>query len=57
MFKLVAPRNLGPIPAVAATAFVALAIFCLDRENRPLSTRSGCPFPIGPGSYGKSSRC
>ena len=27
MFKLVAPRNLGPIPAVAATAFVALAIF------------------------------
>ena len=27
MFKPVAPRDLGPIPAVAATAFVALAIF------------------------------
>ena len=27
MFKLIAPRNLGPIPAVAATAFVALAVF------------------------------
>ena len=27
MFKLVAPRDLGPIPAVAASAFVALAIF------------------------------
>ena len=27
MFKLVAPRDLGPIPATAATAFVALAIF------------------------------
>ncbi len=27
MFKLVAPRDLGPIPAVAVTAFVALAIF------------------------------
>ena len=27
MFKMIAPRDLGPIPAVAATAFVALAIF------------------------------
>ena len=27
MFKLVAPRDLGPIPAVAVTALVALAIF------------------------------
>ena len=27
MLKLVAPRDLGPIPAAAATAFVALAIF------------------------------
>ena len=27
MFKLIAPRNLGPIPAIAATAFLALAIF------------------------------
>ena len=27
MFKLIAPRDLGPIPAVAASAFVALAIF------------------------------
>ena len=27
MFKFIAPRDLGPIPAVAATAFLALAIF------------------------------
>ena len=27
MFKLILPRDLGPIPAVAATAFVALAVF------------------------------
>ncbi len=27
MFKLIAPRDLGPIPGVAAAAFVALAIF------------------------------
>ena len=27
MFKLIAPRDLGPIPATAAAAFVALAIF------------------------------
>ncbi len=27
MLKLIAPRDLGPIPAAAATAFVALAIF------------------------------
>ena len=27
MFKLIAPRDLTPIPAIAATAFVALAIF------------------------------
>ena len=27
MFKLIAPRDLGPIPAAAATAFLALAIF------------------------------
>ena len=27
MFKLIEPRDLKPIPAVAATAFVALAIF------------------------------
>ena len=27
MFRLVASQNLGPIPATAATAFVALAIF------------------------------
>ena len=27
MFKLVAPRDLGPIPAATATAFVVLAIF------------------------------
>ena len=27
MVKLIAPRDLGPIPAVAAAAFVALAIF------------------------------
>ncbi len=27
MFKFILPRDLGPIPAVAATAFVALAVF------------------------------
>ena len=27
MFKLIAPRDTGPIPAVAATAFLTLAIF------------------------------
>ena len=27
MFKLIAPRDLGPIPAIATAAFVALAIF------------------------------
>ena len=27
MFKMIAPRELEPIPAIAATAFVALAIF------------------------------
>ena len=27
MFKLIAPRDLGPVPAAAATAFLALAIF------------------------------
>ena len=27
MFKLIAPRDLGPVPAAAATTFLALAIF------------------------------
>ena len=33
MFKLVAPRDLTPIPAVAVTAIVALAIFTLTERT------------------------
>ena len=40
MFKLIAPRDLDPIPAVAAAAFVALAIFAWTE-------RTGVLDPVG----------
>ena len=46
MFKLVAPRNLGPIPA-AATAFVALAIFAWT-ERTVLVDPEGMSVPYWP---------
>ena len=47
MFKLVTPRNLGPIPAVAATAFVALAIFAWT-ERTVLVDPEGMSVPYWP---------
>ena len=59
MFKLIAPRDLAPIPAVAATAFVALAIFAwtertivvdpegLSRFLLALEDVANCPFADG----------
>ena len=55
MFKLFAPRDLGPIPAVAATAFVALAIFAwtertvvVDPEGMSVSYWPWKLWQIGP---------
>ena len=55
MFKLVAPRNLGPIPSAAATAFVALAIFAwtertvlVDPEGMSVSYWPWKLWQIGP---------
>ena len=47
MFKLVAPRNLSPIPAAAATAFVALAIFAWT-ERTVLVDPEGMSVPYWP---------
>ena len=47
MFKLVAPRDLGPIPAAAATAFVALAIFAWT-ERTVLVDPGGMSVPYWP---------
>ena len=47
MFKLVAPRDLGPIPAVAVTAFVALAIFAWT-ERTVLVDPDGMSVPHWP---------
>ena len=47
MFKLVAPRDLGPIPAAAATAFVALAIFAWT-ERTVLVDPEGMSVPYWP---------
>ena len=55
MFKPVAPRNLGPIPAAATTAFVALAIFTwtertvlVDPEGMSVSYWPWKLWQIGP---------
>ena len=47
MFKLVAPRDLGPIPAAAATAFVSLAIFAWT-ERTVLVDPEGMSVPYWP---------
>ena len=47
MFKLVAPRDLSPIPAAAATAFVALAIFAWT-ERTVLIDPEGLSVPYWP---------
>ena len=47
MFKLVAPRDLGPIPAAATTAFVALAIFAWT-ERTVLVDPEGMSVPYWP---------
>ena len=47
MFKLIASRDLGPIPAVAATAFVALAIFAWT-ERTVLVDPEGMSVPYWP---------
>ena len=47
MFKLVAPRDLGPIPAVAVTTFVALAIFAWT-ERTALVDPDGMSVPHWP---------
>ena len=47
MFKLIAPRDLSPIPAAAATAFVALAIFAWT-ERTVLVDPEGLSVPYWP---------
>ena len=47
MFKLVAPRDLSPIPAASATAFVALAIFAWT-ERTVLVDPEGMSVPYWP---------
>ena len=47
MLKLCAPRDLGPIPAVAAAAFVALAIFAWT-ERTVLVDPDGLSVPYWP---------
>ena len=47
MFKLVAPRDLKPIPAVAAVAFLALAIFAWT-ERTVLVDPDGMSVPYWP---------
>lgn len=47
MLKLVAPRDLAPIPAVAATAFLALAIFAWT-ERTDLVDPDGMSVPYWP---------
>ena len=47
MFKPVAPRNLGPIPAAATTAFVTLAIFAWT-ERTVLVDPEGMSVPYWP---------
>jgi hypothetical protein len=47
MFKLIAPRDLDPIPAVAAAAFVALAIFAWTERTGVLDPE-GLSVPYWP---------
>ena len=47
MFKLIAPRDLSPIPAVAATAFLALAIFAWT-ERTVVVDPEGLAVPFWP---------
>ena len=47
MFKLVAPRDLGPIPAATTMAFVALAIFAWT-ERTILVDPEGMSVPYWP---------
>ncbi len=47
MFKLIEPRDLKPVPAVAATAFVALAIFAWT-ERTDLVDPDGRSVPYLP---------
>ncbi len=47
MFNLIAPRDLGPIPALAATAFVALAVFGWT-ERTILADPDGMSVPHWP---------
>ena len=47
MFKPLAPRDLAPIPAVAATAFVSLAIFAWT-ERTDIVDPDGLSVPHWP---------
>ena len=47
MFKLIAPRDLAPIPAIAAAAFVALAVFTWT-ERTVLVDPDGMSVPYWP---------
>ncbi|MYH41603.1 MAG: hypothetical protein F4150_07580 [Chloroflexi bacterium] len=47
MFKPIAPRDLAPIPAVAATAFVSLAIFAWT-ERTDIVDPDGLSVPHWP---------
>ena len=47
MFKLVAPRDLGPIPAAAAAAFVGLAVFAWT-ERTVVVDPEGLSVPYWP---------
>ena len=47
MFKLIAPRDLAPIPAIAAAAFVALAVFAWT-ERTVLVDPDGMSVPYWP---------
>ena len=56
MRNLFRGRDLGSIAAIAAVAFVALAIFAWT-EKTTVVDPEGLSFPIGPGAFGKLPRC
>ena len=56
MFKLIAPRDLAPIPAVAAAAFVALAVFAWT-ERTDIIDPEGLSVPYWPWKLWQTARC
>ena len=54
IFKPIAPQDLAPIPAIAATAFVALAIFAWT-ERTVLVDPEGLSVPLETRGMGVAS--